>query len=389
MQNGTHRVLALEGLRGIAAVAVVFFHILQNFYPHIVTGHDKPQHLFFEDNLYGFPLMALLSGPYAVAIFFVLSGFVLSIGFFSSKSETVIKKLAAKRYVRLMIPAAVSIMIAWLLIGANQNYVDEAIVIIKNTDLTYIWSFSADFWSALYQGTIGIFMGGEVTYNPVTWTMVYEFIGSMVVFAFCLLFGKSKRRWIMYILLILLTAQTWYLAFILGVLLADLYVHREHIFNNKPLGALMLIVGIFFGGYAIGSIDGTIYETLTVPGWMPGQSKQFFLTIGAVLLIAAVLSLAKLQKILSSKLLSSLGRYTYSLYLVHLPLLYAVAFGVFVYMVNNQGMGYNHAVAVALAVYIPTVILATWLFERYIDAPSIKLSSVFARLILSKDQDKT
>jgi peptidoglycan/LPS O-acetylase OafA/YrhL len=333
--------------------------------------------------------MALLSGPFAVAIFFVLSGFVLSVGFFSSKSETVIKKLAAKRYVRLMIPALASIMIAWLFIATHFNHVADANLLIKNTDLLDMWSFGADFWNALFQGTIGIFMGNEVTYNPVTWTMFYEFVGSVIVFAFCLLFGKSHRRWIVYLFLTGLTLQTWYLAFILGVILADLYVNRARVFNNKPLGAFMLITGIFFGGYVVGPIKGTIYETLTIYGWQPAENRALFLTIGAVFVIAAVLSLSKLQKFLSTKWVSSLGRYTYSLYLVHLPLLYAVAFGIFTYLVNTHGMGYGHAVAIAIAVYLPTVVVATWLFERYIDAPSIKLSGLFARFVLSRDLDKS
>jgi peptidoglycan/LPS O-acetylase OafA/YrhL len=386
MQNGSNRVLALEGLRGIAAVAVVLFHVLQNFYPMIINGPGRPQHMFFEDNLYGFPPMAFLSGPFAVAIFFVLSGFVLSVGFFGTKSQTIIKKLAAKRYPRLMLPALVSIMIAWFFIGIHASHVVDANAIMKNTDLTYSWAFSAHFWDALYEGAVGIFSGNAVTYNPVTWTMLYEFVGSLTVFAFCLLFGTSSKRWIMYIILLVVTIQTWYLAFALGMILADLYVNRARVFNNKPLGALMLIVGLFFGGYVTGgNVKGTIYETLAVRGWQLGQSRALFLTLGAFFVVAAILSLPKVNDLLARKKVSTLGRYTFALYLVHLPLLYVVAFGMFAYLVNTWHMGYNHAVVAAVAVYLPITAAATWLFERYIDAPSIKLSGLLARHVLVDD----
>jgi peptidoglycan/LPS O-acetylase OafA/YrhL len=327
--------------------------------------------------------MAFFSGPFAVAIFFVLSGFVLTVGFFSSKSQMVIEKLAAKRYLRLMLPALVSVMIAWFFIGIHASHVVDANAIIKNTDLTFSWALNANFWDALYEGTVGIFSGNAINYNPVTWTMLYEFVGSLTVFAFCLLFGKSSRRWVMYIILLVVTIQTWYLAFALGMILADLYVNRAHVFNNKPLGALMMIVGLFFGGYVAGAnVKGTIYETLTVRGWQMGQSRALFLSVGAFLVIAAILSLPKLQDWLGHKRVSILGRYTFALYLVHLPLLYVVAFGLFAYFVNTFHMGYNYAVITALVVYLPITAAATWLFERYIDAPSIKLSGLLARYVL-------
>jgi len=265
----------------------------------------------------------------------------------------------------------------------------DANAIIKNTDLTFSWALNANFWDALYEGTVGIFSGNAINYNPVTWTMLYEFVGSLTVFAFCLLFGKSSRRWVMYIIMLVITIQTWYLAFALGMILADLYVNRAHVFNNKPLGALMMIVGLFFGGYVAGAnVKGTIYETLTVQGWQMGQSRALFLSVGAFLVIAAILSLPKLQDWLGHKRVSILGRYTFALYLVHLPLLYVVAFGLFAYFFNTFHMGYNYAVITALVVYLPITAAATWLFERYIDAPSIRLSGLLARYVLVQGDRK-
>jgi peptidoglycan/LPS O-acetylase OafA/YrhL len=279
-------------------------------------------------------------------------------------------------------------MLAWLFIGVHANHVTDANAIIKNTDLTYVLAFNAHFWNALYEGSVGIFMGNLVTYNSVTWTMLYEFVGSLTVFAFCLLFGKSSRRWIMYVILLVVTIQTWYLAFALGMILADLYVNRAQVFDNKPLGALMMIVGLFFGGYVTGEPKGTIYETLGVQGWLTAQNRALFLTLGAFFVIAAILSLPRLRDLLARKRISNLGRYTFALYLVHLPLLYVIAFGMLTYLVNVCHMGYNHAVAVALVVYLPIVAIATWLFERYIDAPSIKLSGLLARYVLAEEKSK-
>src|SRR4051812_4008381 len=109
MKKGQGRFAELEGLRGVAAIMVVLYHFLLAFYSlaflGIGNGYEVAQHMRLEDNLYGNPIMAFLSGSFAVAIFFVLSGFVLSIGFFATKKHEILQKLAAKRYLRLMLPA--------------------------------------------------------------------------------------------------------------------------------------------------------------------------------------------------------------------------------------------------------------------------------------------
>jgi len=91
-----NRFMELEGLRVIAAIVVVLYHAALIFYPGYFYGVGTPwapvQNMFLEDNLYQNPLSGLLSGTFAVGIFFVLSGFVLSIGFFQKKDINIIKK---------------------------------------------------------------------------------------------------------------------------------------------------------------------------------------------------------------------------------------------------------------------------------------------------------
>lgn len=68
------RFAELEGLRGAAAIAVALYHNILAFYPVIFLGFYSvfpvTQHVWFEDNLHGSPFSALLSGTFAVAIFF-------------------------------------------------------------------------------------------------------------------------------------------------------------------------------------------------------------------------------------------------------------------------------------------------------------------------------
>lgn len=57
-----------------------------------------------------------------------------------------------------------------------------------------MWNFTPNFFDALQQGTWGIFATGEDSYNPVLWTMMFEFIGSMIIFFVLSLFGGMKHR---------------------------------------------------------------------------------------------------------------------------------------------------------------------------------------------------
>ena len=75
-----------------------------------------------------------------------------------------------------------------------------------------------------------------------------------------------------------------------------------------------------------------------------------------------------------------LGKYTFSLYLVHKLVLFTVCTGLFVLI--EPAIGYNKAAVVSILVSLPVIFLSTVLFERYIDAPSIRISGMFANWTL-------
>jgi peptidoglycan/LPS O-acetylase OafA/YrhL len=375
-----NRFMELEGLRGIAAVIVVIFHFLVLFYPvlfYSVGALAPVQHFRLEENIHGTPLLAFLSGTFSVAVFFVLSGFVLSVGFFSSKDSQIIKRLAAKRYLRLMLPALASILIALFFIKIGFSHFNEVREVTQSSAVPLMWSRHPDLFTAIYEGLVTIFVNSPVNnFNPALWTMKYEFIGSFMVFGIALLFAHSKWRWLVYLAVIVGTHSNWYLGFILGMMLADLYVHRREVLKNipQPAYAGILILGICMGAFPRStSLDSTIYGHIMLPWLTEGANRGFFTTLGALCIVIAAIGLLRFKKVLSGKLLSQLGKYTYSLYLVHQPLVYVV--GTSLFMVFLATMGYNKAVLLAFLCTVPVIALATVLFHRFIELPSIKIST--------------
>lgn len=383
-----NRFMELEGLRGVAAIVVVLYHNLLAFYSLAFLGvysrFEVVQNMKYEDNLYGNPIMVLLSGQFAVAIFFVLSGFVLSIGFFSTGSIDIVKKLALKRYPRLMLPALASIIIAFIIITLGISHEQQAAAITHSGWLQYWWDFTPNLYNALSSGVREIFFLGGNRYNNALWTMTTEFGGSFIVFGFLALFAKVKYRAVLYALLVLVLFNTWYVAFIVGMGLADLYASGRIAQVKRSWKIIpVVVIGLFLGGYPAGAALGTLYQYITVPG-APIVWKTFYLTIGATILIYAVLTTSQLARVFKIKMVSMLGKYTYSLYLVHLSILYTFTTYVFIGLRQQLHLGYNTSALLSIIMSIPVIILATMLFEEFIDQKSIKLSSYLANILIGE-----
>jgi len=376
--------MELEGLRGVAAIIVVLFHTILMFYPGFFYGpasYDGAhvQGMRFEDKLYGNPIMGLLTGSFSVAIFFVLSGFVLSVGFLKTGDRNVIKRLATKRYARLMLPVLAAIFFAYVIMASGLDiWRGQAVTITHSVWLAGLWPQTPNFWEALVQGIYSVFTVGSASYDPVLWTIKYELIGSFIIFGMALLFLNSRYRWVTYVILGLAFASSWYLGFIIGMVLADLYVNYKRRLQSIPSWVLVIcaVIGVGLGAFPPTSLVGTLFQWIQLPNMTQLQNMSFYLTIGATLVILATLLLPRLTKFFSHPRIAVLGKYTFALYLVHLPILLSLGLGIFVGLHNFIGV--HKAIVVSMGITLPVVTLVTYLFEKFIDAPSIKLSSFVA-----------
>lgn len=376
------RFFELEGLRGLAAVMVVLSHYSSLFYPQLLVGltpASPVQHMRFEDNLYTNPIAALWSGSFAVAIFFVLSGFVLSIGFLRTGKVEIIKRLAAKRYIRLVIPAFFSVLVCYLLIKFGLSQTEEAAAITQSSELAGVWSINPSLWQVIRDSTFGIFFANASSYNPVLWTMTIEFLGSFLIFATLLLAGNSKYRWVVYGALLVITFNSWFMAFVIGMVFADL--HSRNVIAEKKRGLIALaslsIAALYLGGYPYGkNLSGTAYGVFELLPKTDVDYRILSLTFAAALLVFIALTSHQLAELLRKKYVRILGKYTFPLYLVHLPILFTFSTGIFAL---TQGViGYNKAVLLTVVLSVPLIWVTTFLFEKYIDKKAIIFSSYCA-----------
>jgi peptidoglycan/LPS O-acetylase OafA/YrhL len=288
-------------------------------------------------------------GHFAVTIFFVLSGYVLSTkplilihaGEYTMLGDNLASALF-RRWLRLHIPVICTTFLyltSWHAFGIRaapepeSNYRDE------------LWKWFCEFknFSFVFR------TGGEpwFSYNFHAWSIPMEFRGSIVVYTSLLAFSRctrSARLWctvglffyFMYIV------DGWFCSlFVSGMLLCDLDLlaasNRLPLFFSRlePVKELLFYtlfgVGMFLGGVPSNSLDLQVLEAS--PGWhylsyLKPQAvfdyKWFYLFWAATFLVASIPRIPWLKGFFETRFNQYLGRISFAFYLVHGPVLWTL-----------------------------------------------------------------
>lgn len=297
------RISYLETARGIASVIVVFHHFLLGFAPelkaYVVYG-----------GLRDTPFYMAVNGTGAVAFFFVLSGFVLTLRFYERFSMPDFVSSVLKRLPRLLLPAGLSMMLgASILIYFPDFYRDAAQLtgsswLANFANVENSGNFVPSFADAARNSVLIFFLPLYETYNSNLWTMMYEFYGSLIVYLIA--FAAScmfKKEWI-------LVALTHLMALFLCIALQASYL--------VP----------FVAGSAIAFVYTKSPSLVTFPSWgkyililvaAVGYSVEFWpaLVLASSAIMLLLLSSPSLERRLSGPIGLFLGRLSFPLYLVH------------------------------------------------------------------------
>jgi peptidoglycan/LPS O-acetylase OafA/YrhL len=379
----------LEGIRGLAAVSVFFYHYFLAFLPALITSARVHKHaqgdaeLILAHSL----LNVTWNGNFAVLIFFVLSGMVLSWRFFESDFSIPVGG-AVKRWLRLVIPVLISTLLAWLL-AVSGLFANKQVAAISGSGFWFgeLWKMPASFSDSFIEGIYGALVSGKpVHYNPVLWTMNLEFYGSLLVFAFLALFGRLKKRLLIYIILAFLFHKSMFLAFIWGVAIADL---AHHPFRKKipaVFSVLLIFAGLYLGGYTETPGDHP-WSWLRDAGWKPGPAQ--IAIVGAGLLLTGISNWTYIQRLLMHRWLIFLGRISFSLYLLHVIFLGTAASQVFILFIRAE-VDYFLTCTIVICGSFVCLLLICRYYEKWIDRSAIRFSTLiyerFFKVSVAKKQ---
>ena len=373
---------------------VVLCHFLGIFLPGVVFGKD--QHYDWERLIPGTPLYMLVSGHFAVCLFFVLSGFVLSIGPLTPGRRfemTDLLAAVAKRLFRLLGIVFVTEIIGLVCWWQGWFLTQAAASRLGNSWLAHFWPKPLDAdsaWSLLR----GPFFYGAA-FNPPLWTIALELYGSFLVFALLLLLTRFSRGRLPLLLLVLflmgqlqkvletcgyrselIPSGQWMLlnGFVFGMIAAHLWHLAgavQRFWAIAPLRWVWLLSGILFASYPYyAGATGTLYQHL------PRLTAKFgggYPMIGAFMLHLAVLA-GWGRGLLQSKPARQLGRWSYAIYGTHFLIQPTLCCGLFLFL-DDLGWSYPAIAGLCFFVMLPLVMLAASVLTRLVDLPSIAVAA--------------
>lgn len=372
----------LESIRGIGALMVVFFHFIEVFFPGILTGDPSQYHLSgsLEWLIYSSPLRLLVNGPAAVAVFFVLSGYVLTFKFFSTKDSQVLQSGGFRRYFRLLPVVLVVELIAYLCLRFGLYVHASQLPAIT---LTHTWidayATPALLGKVLYEAFFGVFVAHKNQYVVPLWTMTYEFLGAMLVFVTAYIGSRlPKGRTLFFAAVAALFLNTYYIAFVLGMILADLSQRPDQPIKRYLRPATTAILGIV-GLFLLSFPAYTDFADYSIYRFMHFHSIEtklviYYYTWGAFLVLLSVLNSSKLQEMLSARPLVYLGRISFPLYAIHWIVLGSLSSALFIWTL--PAAGYYGAFLLTMGISLPVIFLLSELLKRWVDDPGIRTANL-------------
>lgn len=366
-----------ESIRGLACLAVVFSHLSLSFFPFLHHfDQSEISNSALQSFFYHSPFAFWYSGTAAVFLFFVLSGYVLSYAILRKPDlvKAKIQSMLIKRYPRLAIPALASCLLIWLIFQVIQ--IDSSQ--ISNWFQAYVTQ-DISLQHAIYEGTIGSFFFAESDTNWVLWTMHIELFGSLALFL--LLYLYQLKRYLFFIASILLPVCAFYWkgeGFLLGI--SSFVIGIYFFLYAKKLSYPVAIVMFLFGLYLAGAHNGS-WSYQWIHAFLGERTYEYGNFFGGVLIVYSILMSPKLSTQFDHSVLVWLGKLSFSIYLLHLIVLYVVGLPIFNYLLS-LGVDYATSAVIASIIFIALTLCASEYFSRWVDQFAIKFSQRLAAKIL-------
>lgn len=361
----------LDALRGIAATIVVLGHLY-------IAWADDVDHWVFKS-----PISPYITGPLCVILFFVLSGFVLSLPSISGKSLRYDAYLV-RRFCRLYIPYAVAVAISaisWYFLGALA---EES----KSPAVYHSWATQISGGDVIRHFLMVGWPASAFQLNSPIWSLIIE-----------------MRASILFPLLILFVARTGWFSVVAATALTLVAIYAKVSINDQPgvsaetaLGSVLMTLrylGFFVFGIAcalkmqqiqsllkrmhaiihLGNIVafgvglailayGNRYNTLV---------NDIYYGVFSAYLICLSVTYKRVGFLLAAPLFIWLGNISFSLYLVHWPVMCTVV------LLLEHRVGLGTAVLTAL----PLTFVAGAVMERWVERPSHEASKRLSRAVAS------
>lgn len=383
----------LDGMRGLAALFVYFCHYSYTSYIiapgyGYVNEEKNIRHYYF----LSLPFIRLFySGPPMVCLFFIISGYALSLKplrLIHASSRRwdafagTMSSFTFRRAIRLFLPPAISTLFIVLLVRVGLYEWTRDLATDKayhrnvhephhhRLETTYAqlaeWAWDMFKFVHVWDWTPN---GGSTAIDVHLWTIPVEFRASMSLFLVMIGTARLKTAWRFLVVLVCIAfsyrSQRWEMAlFLVGMALAEMDVIRgaHESGSSKALPvtsspgsgsgspspspspgrkrsvakakrAAWIAVSII-GLYLMSQPDndakdtpGWVYLTSLIPKWWSDQHR-YWQSIGATLFMLAVGRLPGWQRVFNTALVQYFGKISYAIYLMHGPAMHTIGYAI-------------------------------------------------------------
>jgi peptidoglycan/LPS O-acetylase OafA/YrhL len=359
----SRRLRSLDGLRGLAAAVVMIYHVSLIARPFATGGTAAA----VWDGVTQSPLKLLFAGTEAVLVFFVLSGLVVALPLVRGTVSW--PAFFASRLVRLYVPVwgallfAVALIVlvprnasavtsgAWIS-EANassvsvESFVREASLTPASYDIVNtLWSLR---WELVFTALLPLLVGVAMLLRRSTVALV---VAGVVAVASTML-GRVLS----------VDALVYLPVFLLGTLVAvrlDDIVRWAH---ARPRPALWVVVG---SSSALLLVASWIGRPLAPSGDPVSEVLWGLAGLGALGLVFVCVCSPGVERVLSTPVPQWAGKVSFSLYLVHVPVLATIA-----YIVGDGSWWLVGLVGVPLSVVVAAAFFAV------VERPSHRLARI-------------
>lgn len=360
------RLRSLDGVRGIAAIVVLIYHLSLIAKPYLDTGRRFDAWWWIAQS----PLKLFTAGTEAVLVFFVLSGLVVSLPAIRAGFSWL--EYYPRRLVRLYFPVWGALILAAALLLARPRSIGDV----------RPGSWLAD--TSAFTITPGFLLSHasltRVGYSldNVLWSLRWEIAFSLLLPVFVLVARLLRNHPV-------LAGSTALLQHGMGrVLREDSLIYLPVFFAGTLLAVNLGAVqewarhrGRSFWAVEIITSLVLIVFSHTARGVLPGGATlsamyKDLAVLGAVGIVLAALGSGYAQKALTARLPRWLGKISFSLYLVHVPILQSVGFAV----------GDENWLLIA-AVGLPASLVVGWMLHATVEVPSHRFARRLGRFAVT------